>query len=64
MLYSFPHLRQYNSDGLLGGHVIMLGPNCESAAIEALQSFPSGLQIGGMSYLCVIDRWFSILNYV
>ena len=39
--------RQYRVDGLNGGHVIMLGPNCEEAALSALQEFPSGLQIGG-----------------
>ena len=38
---------QYKADGLVGGHVIMLGPNCESAALEALRAFPQGLQIGG-----------------
>ena len=37
----------YQRDGLLGGHVIMLGPGNESAALEALQAFPGGLQLGG-----------------
>ncbi len=37
----------YRRDGLLGGHVIMLGAGNESAAREALAAFPGGLQIGG-----------------
>lgn len=37
----------YRSDELQGGHVIMLGPNNESAAMEALAHFPGGLQVGG-----------------
>jgi phosphoribosylformimino-5-aminoimidazole carboxamide ribotide isomerase len=39
--------RQYREDGLWGGHVIMLGPGNESAALEALSAYPGGLQIGG-----------------
>lgn len=37
----------YRNDGLPGGHVIMLGPGNETAAREALQAYPGGLQIGG-----------------
>lgn len=37
----------YRQDGLEGGHVIMLGSGSESAAKEALQTWPGGLQIGG-----------------
>ena len=37
----------YRRDNLTGGHVIKLGPGCEQAAIEALQSYPGGMQIGG-----------------
>jgi phosphoribosylformimino-5-aminoimidazole carboxamide ribotide isomerase len=37
----------YRNDGLIGGHVIMLGPGNEAAAMEALRAFPGGLQIGG-----------------
>ncbi|THB78514.1 MAG: phosphoribosylformimino-5-aminoimidazole carboxamide ribotide isomerase [Desulfobulbaceae bacterium] len=37
----------YKKDGLDGGHVIMLGPGNEDAAIEALGAFSGGLQIGG-----------------
>src|SRR3977135_3969042 len=37
----------YRRDGLRGGHVIMLGPGNEAAALEALGAFPGGLQVGG-----------------
>jgi len=37
----------YRRDGLQGGHVIMLGPGNETAAREALQAYPGGLQVGG-----------------
>jgi phosphoribosylformimino-5-aminoimidazole carboxamide ribotide isomerase len=37
----------YRHDSLLGGHVIMLGPGNESAALEALRTYPGGLQLGG-----------------
>jgi len=37
----------YKRDGLVGGHVIMLGPGNEAAARSALAAFPGGLQIGG-----------------
>jgi len=37
----------YKQDRLAGGHVIMLGPNNEDAALEALGAYPGGLQIGG-----------------
>lgn len=37
----------YRQDDLSGGHIIKLGPGCDQAAIEALQSYPGGLQIGG-----------------
>jgi len=37
----------YKSDNLYGGHVIMLGPGNETAAREAFQAFPQGLQAGG-----------------
>jgi len=39
--------RMYMADGLCGGHVIMLGPGNEEAAIEALEAYPGGLQVGG-----------------
>jgi phosphoribosylformimino-5-aminoimidazole carboxamide ribotide isomerase len=37
----------YKRDGLRGGHVVMLGPDNEAAAREALAAYPGGLQIGG-----------------
>jgi phosphoribosylformimino-5-aminoimidazole carboxamide ribotide isomerase len=37
----------YRRDRLAGGHVIALGPGNHEAAIEALQAFPGGLQMGG-----------------
>lgn len=38
---------QYRTDGLAGGHVIMLGKGNEDAALSALRAFPNGLQVGG-----------------
>jgi phosphoribosylformimino-5-aminoimidazole carboxamide ribotide isomerase len=37
----------YRRDGLIGGHVVMLGPGNEAEARSALQAYPGGLQIGG-----------------
>ncbi|CAN6438890.1 unnamed protein product [Victoria cruziana] len=39
----------YKQDGLVGGHVIMLGADesSRSAALEALHAYPGGLQVGG-----------------
>jgi phosphoribosylformimino-5-aminoimidazole carboxamide ribotide isomerase len=37
----------YRKDGLLGGHVIMLGQGNEDAARASLEAYPGGLQIGG-----------------
>ena len=37
----------YKSDGLKGGHIIMLGPGNEAEASAALKIYPGGLQIGG-----------------
>jgi phosphoribosylformimino-5-aminoimidazole carboxamide ribotide isomerase len=37
----------YRRDGLMGGHVIMLGPGNAQAARAALAAYPGGLQIGG-----------------
>jgi len=41
------YARMYRRDSLFGGHVIMLGPGNEEAAVEAFQAFPQGLQAGG-----------------
>ncbi|CAO1603913.1 Enzyme that catalyzes the fourth step in the histidine pathway [Xanthoria calcicola] len=37
----------YRDNGLNGAHVIMLGPENEAAAQEALRTWPGGLQLGG-----------------
>jgi len=37
----------YQRDALCGGHVIALGPGNHDAAVQALQAFPGGLQMGG-----------------
>jgi phosphoribosylformimino-5-aminoimidazole carboxamide ribotide isomerase len=44
---SFWYAELYRRDGLKGGHVIMLGPGNEEAALSALRAYPGGLQIGG-----------------
>ena len=41
------YAKMFASDQLTGGHVIMLGPGNEQAAISALQAYPGGLQVGG-----------------
>ncbi len=37
----------FRRDGLTGGHVIMLGPDNEEAAKDALGAWPGGMQVGG-----------------
>ena len=37
----------YKKHNLTGGHIIMLGPNNEEAALEALVAYPGGMQVGG-----------------
>lgn len=37
----------FKQDGLTGGHIIMLGPGNEAAALQGLRAYPGGLQIGG-----------------
>ncbi len=41
------YARMYQRDGLVGGHVIALGPGNETAALSALRAYPGGLQMGG-----------------
>ncbi|KAJ4813736.1 1-(5-phosphoribosyl)-5-[(5-phosphoribosylamino)methylideneamino] imidazole-4-carboxamide isomerase [Rhynchospora pubera] len=43
------YANMYKSDGLTGGHAIMLGadPLSQAAALEALHAYPGGLQVGG-----------------
>ena len=38
---------KFREDGLVGGHVIMLGKGNEDAAREALRAWPGGMQVGG-----------------
>ncbi len=38
---------KYAADGLMGGHVIKLGPGNDEAARQALAAFPGGMQVGG-----------------
>ncbi len=39
--------RLYRQDDLRGGHIIMLGPGNDGAAVEALSAWPDSMQIGG-----------------
>ncbi len=41
------YAEMFQRDGLKGGHVIMLGDGNQEAALEALNAYPNGLQIGG-----------------
>lgn len=41
------YARMYRQDNLRGGHIIKLGPGNDEAASEALEAWPSGMQIGG-----------------
>ena len=41
------YAEMYRRDGLSGGHVIMLGPGNDLAALSALRAFPGGLHVGG-----------------
>ncbi|WP_155591710.1 phosphoribosylformimino-5-aminoimidazole carboxamide ribotide isomerase [Lysinibacillus cavernae] len=41
------YAQMFANDHLTGGHVIMLGPGNEEAALAALAAYPRGLQIGG-----------------
>jgi phosphoribosylformimino-5-aminoimidazole carboxamide ribotide isomerase len=38
---------KYRQDDLTGGHIIMLGPGNEEAALDALAAWPGGMQVGG-----------------
>lgn len=48
---------RYREDNLPGGHVIMLGPGNEAAALDALRAWPGGLQLGGGITLDNAARW-------
>ena len=47
----------YRRDGLIGGHVIKLGPGNDEAAREALAAWPGGLQVGGGISLDNAREW-------
>ena len=49
----------YRREGLMGGHVIMLGAGNEEAARAALRAFPGGLHIGGGINLENAAGWLS-----
>ena len=47
----------YKRDGLKGGHVVMLGPDNETAAREALAAYPGGMHVGGAINLDNAQSW-------
>ncbi len=49
----------YRADGLLGGHVILLGPGNEEAARAALEAWPGGMQLGGGIHPENAHKWLS-----
>lgn len=51
--------KRYCQDGLPGGHIIMLGPNNEEAALQALEAYPGGLQIGGGITAANASTWLN-----
>jgi phosphoribosylformimino-5-aminoimidazole carboxamide ribotide isomerase len=51
------YARLYQKDNLTGGHVIMLGPNNEAAAMDALAGWPGGLQLGGGITAANAEQW-------
>jgi phosphoribosylformimino-5-aminoimidazole carboxamide ribotide isomerase len=48
---------KYQQDGLVGGHVIKLGPGNDEAAKSSLNAYPGGLQIGGGINLDNAAEW-------
>jgi phosphoribosylformimino-5-aminoimidazole carboxamide ribotide isomerase len=51
------YARLYKEDNLPGGHVIMLGPGNEAAAMDALTAWPGGLQLGGGITDANAEQW-------
>lgn len=47
----------YKENGLVGAHVIMLGPGNEDAAKEACEAWKGGLQVGGGVKADNARRW-------
>jgi phosphoribosylformimino-5-aminoimidazole carboxamide ribotide isomerase len=56
---SASYAAQYRDDHLRGGHVIMLGPGNERAAMEALAAWPAGMQVGGGINAGNAEVWLS-----
>ncbi|MDJ0622131.1 MAG: phosphoribosylformimino-5-aminoimidazole carboxamide ribotide isomerase [Desulfocapsaceae bacterium] len=54
---SADYARMYRQDNLTGGHIIKLGPGNDEAAREALQAWPSGMQVGGGITLENAEDW-------
>lgn len=54
------YARMYQRDGLTGGHVIMLGPGNEEAAVDALAGWPGGMQLGGGITVDNAERWLEL----
>ncbi|KAJ2148723.1 Enzyme that catalyzes the fourth step in the histidine pathway [Coemansia sp. RSA 564] len=51
------YARMYKESGLLGGHVIMLGPHNDTSAMSALSTYPDALQVGGGINLSNAQQW-------
>lgn len=49
--------KRYKDDNLKGGHVIMLGSGNDQAALEALNAYRGGLQVGGGINLGNASEW-------
>ena len=51
------YAKLYQQDQANGGHVIQLGPGNHKAALDALQTWPQGLQVGGGINLENASSW-------
>lgn len=51
------YAKLYYKDGLSGGHLIMLGSGNKRAALDAIQAYPKGLQVGGGISLDNAKKW-------
>lgn len=65
------YAEMYQASGLPGGHIIMLGPGNEEAAMAAIKAYPGGMQIGGginpsnaMTYLAAGASHIIVTSYV
>ncbi|WVR05060.1 phosphoribosylformimino-5-aminoimidazole carboxamide ribotide isomerase [Kwoniella sp. DSM 27419] len=47
----------YRANQLTGGHIIKLGPKNDEAAIEALEAWPGGMQVGGSITEANAQEW-------